>query len=295
MVMAARRIVPRLHLITNRHLCGERSLAAVVAAAARGGMGAVQLREKDLPPTDLLPLARELRQALGDTPLLVNGGSVAHVAGCLDLARTVGAAGVHLPGGVGSVPISRATLGPGSLIGRSVHSVAEARVAEAEGADYMILGTIFATASKPGRDPAGLALVAEVAAATTLPIIAIGGITEANVAATLRAGAWGIAVMSTILTAADPAPAVARLRQLIAAHQGGNPMTIAETIAITVNGKDEVVAASLTVANLLVARGITTTLVAVERNGQILRRAEFAETTLAANDKLEIVHFVGGG
>ncbi len=72
-------------------------------------------------------------------------------------------------------------------------------------------------------------------------------------------------------------------------------MTIAETIAITVNGKDEVVAASLTVADLLLARGITTTLVAVERNGRILRRAEFAETTLAANDKLEIVHFVGGG
>ncbi len=72
-------------------------------------------------------------------------------------------------------------------------------------------------------------------------------------------------------------------------------MTIAETIAITVNGKDEVVAASLTVADLLLARGITTTLVAVERNGRILRRAEFPETTLASNDKLEIVHFVGGG
>jgi len=72
-------------------------------------------------------------------------------------------------------------------------------------------------------------------------------------------------------------------------------MTIAETIAITVNGKDEVIAASLTVADLLLARGITTTLVAVERNGRILRRAEFAVNQLAANDKLEIVHFVGGG
>ncbi len=287
--------VPRLHLITNRHLCGERSLVAGVAAAARGGVGAVQLREKDLPPAELLPLARAVRAGLGDTPLLINGGSAADLAGCLALARTVGAAGVHLPGTVGAISAARATLGPGALIGRSVHSVAEARRAAAEGANYLILGTIFATASKPGREPAGLALVAEVVAATALPVIAIGGITEENVAATLRAGAWGVAVMSTILTAADPALAVARLRRIIATHQGGGPMTIAETIAITVNGKAETVAASLTVADLLVARGITTTLVAVERNGRVLRKAEFAETTLAANDKLEIVHFVGGG
>jgi sulfur carrier protein len=72
-------------------------------------------------------------------------------------------------------------------------------------------------------------------------------------------------------------------------------MTIAETITITVNGKEEAVASNLTVAELLVARGITTTLVAVERNGRILRRAEFPETQLAADDNLENDHFVGGG
>jgi thiamine biosynthesis protein ThiS len=72
-------------------------------------------------------------------------------------------------------------------------------------------------------------------------------------------------------------------------------MTITETSTITVNGKEEAVAPNLTVAELLVARGITTTLVAVERNGRILRRAEFPDTQLAAGDKLEIVHFVGGG
>ncbi|MFN8515148.1 MAG: sulfur carrier protein ThiS [Chloroflexia bacterium] len=72
-------------------------------------------------------------------------------------------------------------------------------------------------------------------------------------------------------------------------------MTIADTITITVNGKEEAVAPNLTVADLLVARGITTTLVAVERNGRILRKTEFPDTALAAGDKLEIVHFVGGG
>lgn len=207
--------VPRLHLVTNRHLCGDRSLAAVVAAAARGGVGAVQLREKDLAPADLLPLAREVRGAVGDTPLLVNVGGPDRM-GSLDVAVAVGAAGAHLPEDGGSVVAARQALWPGALIGRSVHSLVGAQVAQAQGADYVILGTIFATVSKPGKAPSGLALVAEVARAVAIPVIAIGGIDTSNVAATLRAGAWGVAVMSTILAAPDPALAAGRLRRIIA-------------------------------------------------------------------------------
>lgn len=205
--------VPRLHLITNRQLTGARSLATV-AAAARGGIGAVQLRERDLAAADLLPLAREFSAALGATPLLVNVGGP-DPAGNLALAAEVGAAGVHLPGEAGTVAAARAALGPGALVGRSVHSLDEARAAEAEGADYLILGTIYASASKPGRAPAGLALVAAVARAVAVPVIAIGGIDEGNAAATLQAGAWGVAVMSTILAAPDPATAAGRLRRVI--------------------------------------------------------------------------------
>lgn len=199
--------LPRLHLVTNRHLCGERSLGAVVAGAVRGGLGAVQLREKDLDDEALLAEALALKGVLGETPLLVNGR--------IDVARAAGAAGVHLPGAGEPVAVARAVLGPAALIGRSVHSVEEARAAADEGADYIILGAIFATESKPGRAPAGLALVAAVAGAVALPVIAIGGIGEANVAATIGAGAWGVAVMSGILRAPDPAVAVARLRALI--------------------------------------------------------------------------------
>lgn len=217
---AAARTIPRLHLVTNRRLCGGRSLATVVGAAATGGIGAVQLREKDLTAAELLALAREVRRALDDTPLLVNVGAGAGEAGALDVARQVDAAGVHLPGEAGGVAGVRAVLGAGALVGRSVHSVAEAQAAEAEGADYLVLGTIFATASKPGRAPAGLALVAEVAGAVALPIIAIGGIDESNVAATLRAGAWGVAVMSTVLTAPDPALAAGRLWRIIDDYHG---------------------------------------------------------------------------
>jgi thiamine-phosphate pyrophosphorylase len=210
--MPARHAIPRLHLVTSRHLCGDRSLVSVVTAAARGGLGAVQLREKDLSPAELRPLARELRQALGDTLLIINNGGE---RGGLDITVAVRAAGVHLPGDAGPITAARSALGPAALIGRSVHSLAEAQAAEAEGTDYLILGTIFATASKPGRAPAGLALVAEVARAVAIPVIAIGGITADNLASTLRAGAWGVAVMSTILTAPDPALAVAQLRQII--------------------------------------------------------------------------------
>ena len=78
--MVARPAVSRLHLITNRHLCGDRSPAAVVGDAGRGGLGAVQLREKDLPLAELLALAREVRWALGDTPLIVNAGGFASEA-----------------------------------------------------------------------------------------------------------------------------------------------------------------------------------------------------------------------
>lgn len=206
-VAGARPPVPRLHLITNRALCGERPQAAIIAEAAHAGIGAVQLREKDLAATALLSEAESLRAVLGDTPLIVNGS--------WEVARSVGAAGVHLPGGAVSVAAARAALGPQGWVGRSVHSVAGAREAAQEGADYLIIGTIFATASKPGRAPAGLSLVTAVAEAVALPIIAIGGIDEERVATTIAAGAWGVAVMSAVLCAPVPGRAVARLRAMI--------------------------------------------------------------------------------
>lgn len=205
--------VPRLHLITNRQLCPPGAQATIVARAALGGLGAVQLREKDLDERALLNEAMALLAALGDTPLLVNGA--------VEVAHAVGAAGIHLPETTGSVTAARAALGPLALVGRSVHDVAGARVAAAEGADYLMLGTIYATASKPGRAPAGLELIRAVAAAVPTPIIAIGGIDATNAAATIAAGAWGIATMSGLLRAPDPVAAVRRLRAAIGAAPGG--------------------------------------------------------------------------
>lgn len=202
-VAARRARIPRLHLITNRALCRDRPQAAIAAEAAGAGIGAVQLREKDLDSAALLREALSLRAVLGTTPLIVNGAP--------DVAREADAAGVHLPGDAGPIGAARRVMGADALIGRSVHSVTEALTAAAEGADYIILGTIFATASKPGRAPAGPALIRAVADATTLPVIAIGGIDRQNVGAAIAAGAWGVAVMSGVLCAPDPARAVREL------------------------------------------------------------------------------------
>jgi thiamine-phosphate diphosphorylase len=209
----ARPAIPRLHLVTNRRLCPPGAQAGIVGRAARGGLGAVQLREKDLDESALRDEAAALRAVLGDTSLLVNGA--------MGVARAVGAAGVHLPEGAGGVAAARAALGPHALIGRSVHDVAGAQSAAAEGADYLIVGTVYATDSKPGRTPAGPELIRAIAAAVPTPIIAIGGIDETNAAATIAAGAWGIAAMSSILRAPDPAAAVRRLRAAIGDVRGG--------------------------------------------------------------------------
>ncbi len=203
----ARPAIPRLHLITNRALCAERGQVAIVAEAARAGIGAVQLREKDLDHAALLREATSLKEVLGATPLIVNGSA--------KVAQSVGAAGLHLSGDGGTIAAARMALGPAGLIGRSVHSVEEASHAADDGADYLIVGTIYGTASKPGRPPAGLPLVTAVVRAVTIPIIAIGGIDEGTVAATLAAGAWGVAVMSGVLCATEPGEAVKRLRAII--------------------------------------------------------------------------------
>lgn len=195
--------LPRLHLVTDRHACAGRALAEVVAAAVRGGLRLVQLRERDWPAAELLAVARALKGLAPALRLVVNDR--------VDVASVAEADGVQLPEHGLPVAAARQLLGANRLIGRSVHSVAAAREAAREGADYVVLGTIFATSSKPGRVPAGLGLVEEVSRAVTLPVIAIGGIVEENVATVLRAGAYGVAVRAAILGAPDPRAATARL------------------------------------------------------------------------------------
>lgn len=184
-------------LVTDRRQCGDRALADVVAEAVEGGVNVVQLREKDLPAGELLMLARQLRGVCGHRALLVVNDRV-------DVALLSGADGVHL--GERGLPTAavRRLLPPSMLVGRSVHSVAAARQAEQDGADYVLLGTIFPSRSHPDVTPAGLGLLEAVATRVRIPVIAIGGIDAENRDACLRAGAAGVAVISAILRSNDP-------------------------------------------------------------------------------------------
>lgn len=199
--------LPTLCLITDRQRCGESPLEDVVDQAVKGGVNLIQLREKDLPAGELLALAIRLREVTRGRALLV-------INDRLDVAQAAGADGVHLPENGLPVAIARWLLGQHTLIGRSVHSEEAAVEAEQAGADYVQLGTIYATESKPGVKPAGPDLVRKVSAALATPILAVGGVQPDNAAEVIEAGASGVSVISAIETAADPQAAA---RQLVEA------------------------------------------------------------------------------
>jgi thiamine-phosphate diphosphorylase len=161
-----------------------------VAAAARAGVDLVQIRERDLDGGPLVDLVRRSVRAVQSTRTRVV------VNDRLDVALAAGAHGVHLRHDSFSATRIRSMAPRGFLVGRSVHDVPSARAAaEAGGLDYLIFGSVFATASKPGRAPAGLAALAAVASATPLPVLAVGGITLARLPAISEAGAMGIAAI----------------------------------------------------------------------------------------------------
>ncbi len=200
-----------LCLVTDRTACLGRPLEGVVLEAVRAGAGLVQLREKDLSARALLDLGRRLLE-----PVRAAGGRLV-VNDRVDVAMALGADGVHL--GAGSLPVreARRLTGAGVLIGASAHSREEAVAAEAEGADYVVLGTIFETRSHPGVRGAGPGFVREVAASVGIPVIAIGGITAANASRVMEAGASGVAVITAIQSAGDVGSAT---RALLEAMRG---------------------------------------------------------------------------
>jgi thiamine-phosphate diphosphorylase len=179
-------------MITDRRrLAGaEDALVQRVAAVAAAGVDLVQIRERDMEARDLSRLVARCVGVVSNTRtrILVNDR--------LDVALTAGAHGLHLRSD--SMPASRArSLAPiGFLIGRSVHSAAEAVAAAADGGlDYLLFGAVFASASKPGYTPAGVAALAEVSAAVSLPVLAVGGISRETVPQLAGTGCAGFAAI----------------------------------------------------------------------------------------------------
>jgi thiamine-phosphate pyrophosphorylase len=198
-------------VILDRSVSGGRDLEAILAATIMGGCRMVQLREKAWPSGTLLPLAARLRDRCrrADVTFIVNDR--------VDLALAVDADGVHL--GQQDLPalVARPLLRPGMILGVSTHGVDQAQSAQCDGADYVAVGSMFATASKPGFELVGPALIRDVRGAIRVPLIGIGGITEANVAEVIRSGADGVAVISAVCAAPDPEAATRRMLDAIRA------------------------------------------------------------------------------
>ncbi len=189
----------RLYLITDRKLFASRdALLKAVEKALRGGLKAVQLREKDLATRELLDLAYRMRV------LTAAYGAKLFINDRVDIALSVGADGVHL--GNKGIPVQAARKASEGrlMVGVSTHSLQEAQQAQTEGADFMTLGPVYETPSKMqyGR-PVGLSALGEVAGTSGLPVFAIGGITIGRIKEVLDQGAYGAALISAVLTAED--------------------------------------------------------------------------------------------
>ncbi len=195
----------RLCLVSDRSLLKGRNLVDMIMQAVRGGATMVQLREKELDSRSFYHLAWQLQELLEPTavPLIINDRT--------DIALAVRAAGVHL--GQSDLPISAARhmLGPGAIIGQSVENPAQARQAELDGADYIGAGAVFATPTKAVDAPIGLEGLSACCSASSLPCMAIGGITASGIHKIKLAGASGIAISSALFEANDIAATAGRM------------------------------------------------------------------------------------
>lgn len=199
-----------LYLVTERGLSRGRSTVDIVRAAVAGGVTCVQLREKSCGTREFVDEARAVRALLAGTgvPIIVNDR--------IDVALAVDADGVHLGQTDMRIADARRLTGPGMLIGISAECLEDAVRAQAEGADYIGVSPVFSTPTKTDTaPPLGLDGIAAIRAAVSLPLVGIGGIGTANAAAVIRAGCDGIAVVSAIVSAADPRKAAAELKTTI--------------------------------------------------------------------------------
>jgi thiamine-phosphate pyrophosphorylase len=201
-----------LYLVTDRNLSLGRTTLDIIRAAIEGGVTCIQLREKQCPTREFIKEARRVRDLLDalerPVPLIINDR--------IDVALAIGADGVHLGQTDMHISDARRLAGSSLLIGISAESVTDAVRAEADGADYIGISPIFATATKTDTAaPLGLEGIRAIRAAVSLPLVGIGGIKAGNAAGIIRAGADGVAVVSAIVSAPCPKSAAATLKQRI--------------------------------------------------------------------------------
>ena len=198
--------MPSLYVIIDPAAACGRDLAWLTQRAIRGGADVIQLRDKAATIRKLTEQARRLREvtAAAGIPLIVNDHP--------DAAQAARADGVHL--GQDDLPVERAreVLGPGAIIGKSTHSLAQAQAAMLEAVDYIGVGPVFATPTKPDYPQVGLQLIRQVCAEIQKPFVAIGGIDLDGLSEVLASGARSIAVVRAVCSAEDPEAAARALK-----------------------------------------------------------------------------------
>ena len=199
-----------LYVVTDRGLSKGRSDAEVARMAYEGGADVVQLRMKNADGREMLEQANLIRQYADEMCKLFI------VDDRVDIAMASGADGVHL--GQSDMPLeaARRLMGDDAIIGISVDNVEEAIAAQEGGADYVGVGAVFQTSTKPdAQQGVGLGAVFEVRQAVDIPVVAIGGINRGNIQDVIRAGADAAAVVSAVVAQDDVGAAAHELRDLI--------------------------------------------------------------------------------
>ena len=198
-----------LYLVTSETLSRGRTTVAIVRQALKAGVRLVQLREKDMPLSRLMPLARAIRR------MTARAGALLIINDRLDLALAVGADGVHL--GQDDLPLAEARrIAPDMVIGASTHSLREALAAQRTGASYVNIGPIFPTTTKKwDKNFLGIRKMRAIAGRLKIPFTVMGGIKEEHIPALAKAGVKTIAVVTAVTAANDPGRAATGMLRMI--------------------------------------------------------------------------------
>lgn len=213
----ARNLDYSLYVVTDEILSFGRTHREIAEQATRGGASVIQLRDKTKSARELLQIAREITEITRQT------GALSIVNDRLDIALGAGADGVHLGQDDLPITVARRLAPPPFLIGISISSIAQAKRAEKEGADYIAVSPVFETNSKSDAGPGhGLNLLSEIAHRVQIPVLGIGGVNHANLHHLFDAGASGVAVISAIVSAPDINAATRAMKEQISSLKIGS-------------------------------------------------------------------------
>ena len=200
-----------LYLVTDRELMSSKSIEESVERAILGGCTVVQLREKDISTRDFFELGLRVKKITDKhrVPLIINDR--------VDIAKAIGAAGVHVGQDDMPAKLARAIIGKKKILGVSASKLDEALTAVSDGADYLGVGAVFSSATKPDANVTGLLELKRISENVKIPIVAIGGINEETIPIMQQAGVKidGAAIVSAIVSAADPTEASKKMKNMV--------------------------------------------------------------------------------